>query len=283
MSALCQCIEILNLTSLDWKSSRIAVVAHSFRVMSRAKNYDEMIVGIMHHVYASSSYARGLFDCDVYDNSFWREALELFVEKKKRITAKVSSDVPDDVLLDLNMDQSLKTEGVKVEEWMAGECKWSSKYKRKLEHIGANRIARNVMIYDLEDKLEILLHPERFSEDKSEEIALPWKKEYMVDVRTGNHTKVGTRIPDTDDNILLRSLTNSERADLVDKYSRAISLLMRMECYDSRREWDFPEEKLIELPKICMRWYDNWICDEISCEEMYEEEEEGKNNERLFA
>ena len=280
MCTLSQCIEILNLTSLDLKNSRTAVVAHSFRVMSRARNYDEMVVGIMHHIYATSSYARGLFDCDVLDNSIWKEALELFVEKRKRITAKVPSDVPDESLLNLNMDQNLKTESVKAEEWMAEECKWSSNFKRKLKHIGANRIARNVMIYDLEDKMEILLHPESFQEEKSEEIALPWKKESIVEVYTGRHTATHTRIPETDDSILLRSLTKSERADLVDKYSRAISLLMRMECYDDSREGDYPKEKLIELPGICMGWYDEWLYNEIDMKEMYEEEE--KNDERLF-
>ena len=267
---------------MDWKKTRTAVVAHSFRVMSRARSYDEMVVGIMHHIYASSSYARGLFDCDVLDNSIWKEALELFVEKRKRITAKVSSDVPDEVLLNLNMDQNLKTESVKVKEWMAEECKWSSNFKRKLKHIGANRIARNVMIHDLEDKMEILLHPERFQEEKNEEIALPWKKEYIVDVYTGRHMVTHTRIPETDDGLLLRSLTKSERADLIDKYSRAISLLMRMECCDNPREGDYPKEKLIELPGICMGWYGEWLCDEIAMKEMYEEEDEEKNDERLL-
>ncbi len=279
MNVLCQCVDILNLTSLDWKKSRIAVVAHSFRVMSRARNYGEMVVGIMHHVYASSSYARGLFDCDVRDNSHWKEALDLFVEKRNRLKAKASEGLPDEVLLGLNMDQGLKTERVKMEKWMAEECRWSLKYKRKLERIGANRIARNVMIYDLEDRLEILLHPERFQEE-SEIIALPWKKEYMVDVYTGKHRAIGTRIPDTDDNILLRPLTKSERADLVDKYSRAISLLMRMECGDGSREWDFPEEKMIKMQKVCMEWYDEWLDDEKALNEMYEEE---NNDERIFS
>lgn len=268
MSALGQCVDILNLTSLDWGKSRRAVVAHSFRVMSRARNYDEMVVGIMHHVYASSNYARGLFDCDVYHNSLWKEALDLFVEKRKRLTAKGYGGLPDDVLLNLNMDQSLKAESVKMKEWMTEECRWSSKYKKTLERIGVNRIARNVMIYDLEDKLEILIHPERFAEEKTWEIALPWKKEYMVGVYTGRHSVMEVRIPDTDDNLLLRTPENSERADLVEKYSRGLSLLMRMECCDGPREGDFPEEKLFEMPSICKKWYDKWLADDIILDEM---------------
>ena len=270
MGALCQCVDILNLTSLDWDRTRIAVVAHSFRVMSRAKNYDEMVVGIMHHIW-SSGYARALFSCDVYDNSLWKEALELFVERRKRLKTKAYEKLPDEVLLGVNMDQNLKTESAKVEEWMAEECRWSSKYKRKLERIGANRIARNVLLYDLEDRLEILIHPERFQEEESEIIALPWKKEYVIDVHNGRHSVMCTRVPKTDDNILLRPLTKRERADLVDKYSRAISLLNRMECDDDPREWDFPEEEIIAIPKVCMEWYDEWLAHEIALEEMYEE------------
>ncbi len=268
MGALGQCIEILNLTSLDWGKSRTAVVAHSFRVMARSRNYDEMVVGIMHHVYASSSYARGLFNCDVYENTLWKEALDSFVERKKRLKAKVSEKLPDGVLLGLNLDQGIASDSSKVEEWMAQECRWSSNYRRRIERIGANRIARNVMLYDLEDKLEILTHPERFREEESERIALPWKKEYVADVYVGRHTVSHTTIPDTDDNILLRPLTKSERADLVDKYSRAISLLTRMECADGPREGDFPSEKIIEVPEICKKWYGQWYAREMILEEM---------------
>lgn len=283
MSELGQCVAILNLTSSDWKESRRAVVAHSFRVMSRARNYDEMVVGIMHHIYASSDYARGLFACDVYHNSIWKEALDLFVEKRKRLTAKGSGDLPEEVLLGLNMDQNLKTEKGKVEEWMAEECKWSSKYKNKLERIGANRIARNVMIYDLEDKLEILIHPERFAEEKTWEIALPWKKELMVGVYTSRHSVSGVRIPDTDDNILLRPLKSSERADLVDKYLRGISLLMRMECCDGPREEDFSKERLLELPQMCKAWYGDWLAEDIYDDADDDVNDDDENNdERLF-
>lgn len=270
MGALDQCIDILSLTSFHWDKSRTAVVAHSFRVMSRARNYDEMVVGIMHHVYASSSYARTLFDCDV-DNSRWADALDLLVEKRKRLKATDSANLPDEVLLGLNMDRSIVAGSAKMDEWMAQECRWSSKYKKKIERIGANRIARNVMIYDLEDKLEILLHPEKFREEGSEEIVLPWKKEYVVEVYRGRHLIENTNIPDSDDELLLRPLTKSERADLVDKYSRAISLLMRMECDDGPREGDFPEEEIIRIPKVCMEWYDDWYAHDLELEEMCEE------------
>ena len=51
MMILNQCFSILDLTSLDWKSERKAIVAHSFRVMAKAKNFDEQVVVLMHEVY----------------------------------------------------------------------------------------------------------------------------------------------------------------------------------------------------------------------------------------
>lgn len=274
MGTLDQCVDVLGLSSFDWGKARIAVVAHSFRVMAKARNYDEMVVGIMHHVYASSSSARSLFSCDVDDIYNWKKTLDLFVEKQNKLKVNDPDNMPDEVLLDLNMDQSLKTDSARLEEWMAEECRWSSKYRRKLERIGANRTARNVMIYDLEDNLEMLIHPEKFREEESWTMVLPWKNEYGVGVSTGRHSTFHMRIPDTDDNILLRPLKNSERAGLVDKYSRAISLLMSMECCDAPRKGDYPEEKLIRIPKICMEWYDEWLDGEMTLKEMCEESDD---------
>ncbi len=53
MSVFDQCMSIISLTSLDWaKEERYAWADHSFRVMAKAKNYDEMVVGMMHAFYA---------------------------------------------------------------------------------------------------------------------------------------------------------------------------------------------------------------------------------------
>lgn len=273
MEALGQCADILNLTSLDWKKSRIAMVAHSFRVMSRARNFDEMVVGIMHHVYASSSYARGLFNCDVYGNCIWKDALDLFVERQKRLKSTSFMDLPDEVLLGLNMDQRLRSECGMVEAWMDKECRWSPGYKKKLERIGVNRIARNVMIYDLEDKLEILMHPERFPEEGSDTLVLPWKKEYVVEVFRGRHCITHTRIPDTDDGLFQRPLTYIERTDLIEKYSRGVVMLMRMRDDDDQGEGDFSDEEKCRASKACMDWYGQWLAKEMALEEMYGDEE----------
>lgn len=266
-------MEILNLTSLDWEKNRIAMVAHSFRVMSRARNYDEMVVGIMHHVYASSSYARGLFDCDVeYDDS-WKDALDLFVQKRKRLKAENYEDLPEELLLGLNMDQNLKPERDKVEQWMAEECRWSSTYRKKLDRIGANRIARNVLIYDLEDMLEILTRPEKIREEYCETIALPWKKDYLVEVYHGGRHIMHTRIPETDDDLLLRPLTDGERADLVEKYLRALAHLRKLEYRDTPRNGDFSEKEYLKYSENSMRWYEDWLDREKKLDEMYGDDE----------
>ena len=85
MSVLGQCMEILNLTSLAWKGrERYSVVAHSFRVMAKAKNFDEMVVGMMHELYAASSYTRGLYHCDVDGDPQWGISLSLLRSSKSR-------------------------------------------------------------------------------------------------------------------------------------------------------------------------------------------------------
>lgn len=44
MSVLGQCMAIKNLTSPGWKEGeRYSMVAHSFRVMSKARYFDEMV------------------------------------------------------------------------------------------------------------------------------------------------------------------------------------------------------------------------------------------------
>ena len=84
MIVLEQCMEILNLTSLAWKGrERYSVVAHSFRVMAKAKNFDEMVVGMMHELYAASAYTRSLYHCDVDGDPQWGMSLDLFTSPVK--------------------------------------------------------------------------------------------------------------------------------------------------------------------------------------------------------
>ena len=84
MSVLSQCMSIIQLTSLDWSwEERFSMVGHSFRVMAMAKNFDELVVGMMHAIYAGSDYTRFLYRVDVDGDPEWKAALDLFVPPLK--------------------------------------------------------------------------------------------------------------------------------------------------------------------------------------------------------
>lgn len=71
-------MSIIDLTSLGWThEERYSLVGHSFRVMAKAKNFDEMVVGMIHALYAASGYTRGLYACDVVGDPEWKTALDL--------------------------------------------------------------------------------------------------------------------------------------------------------------------------------------------------------------
>ena len=74
-------MSIIQLTSLDWSwKERLSMVGHSFRVMAMAKNYDEMVVGMMHAFYAGSGYTRALSDRDVAGEPARGAPRDLFVQ-----------------------------------------------------------------------------------------------------------------------------------------------------------------------------------------------------------
>jgi len=208
MGELEQCIDVIELTSHDWGERRIAMVAHSYRVMSKARCYDELIVGIMHHGYAYSDYTRGLFDCDVDYEYEWKESLDLLVER----TPKAKSQCQD------------------IEEWTSENCKWTPSYKKRLERIGLNRLARNVLIYDLEDTLE-MLNQEGISKDEVDKCHAP----------------------------LIYSLSDDIKNKLIDKYTRALALLRIYRDGDSPHPGDYTDEECERISKKCMKWYGEWI------------------------
>ena len=70
-----------------------------------AKNFDEMVVGMMHAFYAGSGYTRALFDIDVDGDPKWKAALDLFVPPLKMKRPKSKYDVPAEDLLGANMPQ----------------------------------------------------------------------------------------------------------------------------------------------------------------------------------
>lgn len=282
MSILGQCMEILNLTSLAWEGrERYSVVAHSFRVMAKAKNFDEMVVGMMHELYAASAYTRGLYHCDVDGDPQWGMSLDLFTSPIRIPKYTRSEKVPDTVLLGANMPQGM-FEKVK-EQWIIEQTRWTSKYFEWIRKIGKDRIARNVMIYDLEDKLDVLLNPKKYVEELGPQyFVLPWKKHYCVDVRYGRNVNSAEQVPRTDDPILLRDITEDERNNLIEKYTNAIEYLRWVEdCHPSERTYS--KEQQQENANICSQWFNDWISREESEREMYEREMEEYDSDQVEA
>lgn len=265
MSVLGQCLDIINLTSLDWSDrERFGVVGHSVRVMAKAKNYDEMVVGLMQALYAGSSYTRGLYDCDVDGDPEWQTALDLFVPPLKLKKFRTMDDVPDEYLLQLNLPQNLSDE--EREAWMLNETLFSFPYEKYIRKISANRIARNVMIHKLEDMLGVLQSPGEFGDAY---YVLPWKKHYRVTV---NH--LGLPVPKTDDTLLLRSPTDVERKNLIEKYMKALDILRTAE--ERFPVWDdYSEEEHLKHEQACLKWFDRWVEDQKMLEmECYGVEED---------
>ncbi len=251
-------MSIIDLTSLDWNDEeRYALVGHSFRVMAKAKNFDEMVVGMMHALYAASGYTRGLYACDVEGDPEWTTALDLFVPPLKVKRFRLNDSIPDEYLLGLNMPRNLTEE--ERRDWMLGQTVWSKPYADYIRRIRGNRIARNVMIHKLEDMLDVLRNPGKYeSESGKQYYLLPWKTHRVVDVRMGSSCIFQARIPDTDDELLLRNPTDKERENLIDKYDRALwNLEMTEEAYPVHDSYS--ERIHRENEERLHRWFLSWM------------------------
>ena len=222
-------MSIIDLTSLGWTNEeRYSLVGHSFRVMAKAKNFDETVVGMMHALYAASGYTRSLYACDVEGDPEWKTALDLFVPPLKVKRFRTRDSIPDEYLLGLNRPQDQTEEECLA--WMHGQTVWSKAYEDYIRRIRGNRIARNVMIHKLEDILDVLRNPGKYEfESGPQYYLLPWKTHRVVDVRIGSNAVFLAHIPDADDALLLRNPTDEERDNLIDKYDRALFDLEMME------------------------------------------------------
>ena len=267
MSVLDQCMGIIQLTSLDWSSEeRYGLIGHSFRVMGKAGNYDELVVGMMHALYAASSYTRWLYRVDVDGDPEWKTALDLFVPPQKVKRSRAMELLPDEYLLNFNMQQGLSDEDRL--EWMLKETVWSSAYEDYIRNVSCNRIARNVMIHKLEDMLEVLRNPGKYENESGKQYYfLPWKKHYVVDSRQGSG-----RIPKTDDALLLRDPTELERKNLIDKYSKALCYLGEIEERFSEVWGRYSSEERQEHEQGCTRWFISWMKEDKSLMEEYGDE-----------
>ena len=215
-------MSIIDLTSLGWtREERYSLVGHSFRVMAKAKNFDEMVVGMMHALYAASGYTRSLYACDVDGDPEWKTALDLFVPPLKVKRFRTRDSIPEKYLLALNRPQDQTEE--ECRNWMHEQTVWSKPYAEYIGKIKGNRIARNVMIHKLEDILDVLQNPGKYEpESGPQKYLLPWKTHRVVDVRMGSRCSFNASIPDLDDALLLRDPTDEERENLIGKYDRAL-------------------------------------------------------------
>ena len=263
-------MSIIQLTSLDWSwKERFSMVGHSFRVMAKAKSFDEMVVGMMHAIYAGSDYARFLYRVDVDGDPEWKAALDLFVPPLKVKRPKSKYEVPSEDLLGTNMPQSLSEDEKARQDWMIGETLWNATYEKYIWKIRENRIARNVMIHKLLDMLDVLRNPGKYEDESGPQYyVLPWKKHWMIDIRGRE-----TRVPRTDDKYLLREPTAIERANLIDKYEQALKLLVDEEVLFPVQD-RFTEEEHREHERECHRWFLSWMAGEKAEMEQYGETEE---------
>ena len=263
-------MSIIQLTSLDWSwEERFSLVGHSFRVMAMAKNYDEMVVGMMHAIYAGSDYTRFLYRVDVDGDPEWKAALDLFVPPLKMKRPKSKYEVPSEDLLGTNMPQSLLDDEKARQDWMIAETLWSTSYEKYIWKISENRIARNVMIHKLLDMLDVLRNPGKYEDESGPQYyVLPWKKHWMIDIRGRE-----TRLPRTDDKYLLREPTAIERSNLIDKYEQALDLLVDEEVLFPVQD-RFTEEDHREHEQECHSWFLSWMAGEKAEMERYGETED---------
>ena len=245
------------------------MVGHSFRVMAMAKNFDEMVVGMMHAIYAGSDYTRFLYRVDVDGDPEWKAALDLFVPPLKMKRPKSKYEVPSEDLLGTNMPQSLLDDEKARQDWMIAETLWSTSYEKYIWKISENRIARNVMIHKLLDMLDVLRNPGKYEDESGPQYyVLPWKKHWLIDIRGR-----GTRVPRTDDKYLLREPTAIERANLIDKYEQALELLVDEEVRFPVQD-RFSEEEHREHEQDCHSWFLSWMAGEKAEMEQYGETED---------
>ena len=176
MSVLEQCMNMILSASRDWPGEEFyGLVGHSFRVMAKAKNCDELVVGLVHALYAASSSIRSFYRKELFGvDPEWGTALELFVPPLPAKRFKARENVTEDYLLSLNMPRFL-SESERT-DWMMEQTMVTPDYADFIWKIAGNRIARNVMIHKLEDMLDVLRNPGKYENESGPQYyVLPWK------------------------------------------------------------------------------------------------------------
>ncbi len=259
MSVLDQCMDIIQYSSRDWTEEELyGMVGHSYRVMAKAKNYDELVVGLMHAFYAASSNTRERYYKEIIRGDYeWRTALELFVHPLPAKRFKAKETVSDEYLLSLNMPRFLSD--AERDSWVLEQTTFTPAYGDYIWKIAGNRIARNVMIHKLEDMLDVLRNPGKYeAETGPQYYVLPWKKHQVVPVDRVNRSLQDVRIPGADDPVLLRNPTEEERENLIVKYSNALSILRIAE--ESYPVPDcFTQKGHLDIEAYCRQEFRSWL------------------------
>lgn len=276
-------MEIIQSSSGYWPAEEFyGLVGHSYRVMAKAKNFDELVVGLMHALYAASSITRDRYNKVIFrGDPEWDTALELFVHPLPEKRFKAREAVSDEYLLGLNMPQFLSDKD--RDAWVLEETTFTPEYGSYIWKITGNRIARNVMMHKLEDMLDVLRNPGKYEDESGPQYYfLPWKKHQVVPVYKVNRPMSDFIIPKTDDAVLLRVPTEEERRNLIDKYSKALSILSIVE--DSVPVLDsFTPKGHLDVEAYCRKEYLSWLqIARIENEGFEEEDDEYADQELPF-
>ena len=78
-------------------------------------------------------------------------------------------------------------------------------------------------------------------------------------------------IPTTEDSLLLRDITDDERENLIDKYTRALDYLRWIED-EHPSECVFSKEEQKEHANLFKQWFNNWVAEEEADKAYYEQE-----------
>lgn len=274
-------MDMIQYSAGDWSVEELyGLVGHSYRVMAKAKNYDEMVVGLMHAFYAASSSIRERYDKNWFRGDYeWKTALELFVPPLPVKRFKARETVSDEYLLSLNMPRFLSD--AEREDWMLEQTTFTPGYGAYIWTISGNRIARNVMIHKLEDMLDVLRTPGKYeAESGPQYYVLPWKKHQVVPVDKVNMSLLDVRIPKADDPVLLRIPTEKERGNLIGKYSNALSILRIAE--ESYPVLDsFTPKGHLEIETYCRKEFSSWLAIAKFEDRRFEEEDDEYESQEL--
>ena len=274
MSVLDQCMDIIQFSSGSWPAEEFyGLVGHSYRVMAKAKNLDELVVGLMHALYAASSITRDRFFREMFRGDHeWRTALELFVHPLPERRFKARETISEEYLLSLNMPRFLSE--TERNDWMLEQTTFTPVYGDYIWKMAGNRIARNVMIHKLEDMLDVLRNPGKYEDESGPQYyVLPWKKHQVVPVNKVNRPLMDTIIPKTDDAFLLRIPTEEERRNLIDKYFSALSILKIAEESFPVPD-NFTPRGHLDIEACCRKEFWSWLQNEKMENRKFEEEDE---------